>query len=106
METPLAAPQDAPRQAKVEAPPKTLKAFKIDYPRLARWRGEQGDVELEIAVDEKGAVTAVTILSSPGFKELETAAVKAARAAKFTPAMSGGRPIASTARITLSFKLR
>ena len=48
----------------------------------------------------------VDIVSPSGFSELDEAAVRAARAARFTPAKSGGSAVASTARLTLTFKLK
>jgi len=100
------APAVAPKQAKIDAPPKPNKAIKPDYPKGARQRGEQGDVVLEIRVNAAGIVDRVDVVSSCGFSELDEAAVRAARAARFTPAKSGGSPVASTARLTLAFKLR
>ena len=41
-------PAVAPKQAKIDAPPKPHKAIKPDYPKGARQRGEQGDVVLEM----------------------------------------------------------
>ncbi len=100
------APAVAPKQAKIDAPPKPHKAIKPDYPKGARQRGEQGDVVLEIRVNAAGIVDRVDIVSPSGFPELDEAAVRAARAARFTPAKSGGSAVASTARLTLTFKLK
>ena len=100
------APAVAPKQAKIDAPPKPHKTIKPDYPKGARQRGEQGDVVLEIRVNAAGIVDRVDIVFSCGFSELDEAAVRAARTARFTPAKSGGSPVASTARLTLSFKLK
>ena len=100
------APAVAPKQAKIDAPPKPHKTIKPDYPKGARQRGEQGDVVLEIRVNAAGIVDRVDIVSSCGFSELDEAAVRAARTARFTPAKSGGSPVASTARLTLNFKLK
>jgi protein TonB len=96
----------APKQAKIDAPPKPHKTIKPDYPKGARQRGEQGEVILEIRVNAAGNVDRVDIVSSCGFPELDEAAVRAARTARFTPAKSGGSPVASTARLTLNFKLK
>ena len=96
----------APKQARVDAPPKPRRAIRPDYPMGARRRGEQGDVVLEIRVDETGAVANVAVAESCGFRELDEAAVRAARGARFTPAKSGQTPVASTARLTLSFRLK
>ena len=100
------APAVAPKQAKIDAPPKPNKAIKPDYPKGARQRGEQGDVVLEIRVNAAGIVDRVDIVVPSGFSELDEAAVRAARAARFTPAKSGGSAVASTARLTLTFKLK
>ena len=107
-ETSSAPPQAAvaPRQAKVDAPPSPKRAIRPDYPRGARQRGEQGSVVVEIRVDEKGHVDEVKVVTSSGFPELDEAAVKAAKAAKFSPARSGKSPVTSTARLKLQFKLK
>lgn len=97
---------EAPRQAKIDAPPKPRKAIKPDYPNGARKRGEEGSVVLEIFVGSDGSVRNVKVASSSGFAELDEASVRAAKGARFTPAKSGGGFVASTARLTLEFKLR
>ena len=99
-------PAAAPRQARVDAPPKSRKNIKPDYPKGARQRGEQGDVLLEIVVSAAGAVEEVSVVSSSGYPELDEAAVRAVKSARFTPAKRGRQAVASTARITLTFKLK
>ena len=103
---PVSAPTVAPRQARLDAPPKPKRNIRPDYPKGARQRGEQGDVILEIRVNAEGAVDHVKVGVSSGFAELDEAAVRAAKAAKFSPARSGRDPVASTARLKLSFKLK
>lgn len=100
------APAVAPRQARVDAPPRPRKSIKPDYPKGARLRGEQGDVQLEIEVTASGAVGEVKVVSSSGYQELDEAAVKAVKAAHFTPAKRGRQSVSSTAKITLTFKLK
>ena len=102
----VSAPTVAPRQAKLDAPPRPKRNIRPDYPKGARQRGEQGDVILEIRVTAEGTVDAVKIATSSGFAELDEAAVRAAKAAKFSPARSGREPVASTARLKLQFKLK
>ena len=99
-------PPVAPRQARLDAPPKPKRNIRPDYPKGARQRGEQGDVVLEIRVSAEGTVDDVKVATSSGFAELDEAAVKAARAAKFSPARSGHAPVASTARLKLQFQLK
>ena len=98
--------QPAPRQARLDAPPHPKRNIRPDYPKGARQRGEQGEVVLEIRVNAEGEVDDVKIAASSGFAELDEAAVRAARAAKFSPARSGHDPVASTARLKLQFKLK
>ena len=100
------APPVAPRQARLDAPPHPKRNIRPDYPKGARQRGEQGDVILEIRVTAEGTVDDVKVATSSGFAELDEAAVRAAKTAKFSPARSGREPIASTARLKLQFKLK
>ena len=99
-------PTAAPRQARVDAPPRPRRNIKPEYPKGARQRGEQGEVVLEIRVNAKGTVDGVKVAESSGFPELDEAALRAARAAKFTPARAGRDAVASTARLKLQFKLK
>jgi protein TonB len=101
-----AAPEIAPKQARIDAPPKPEKTIRPQYPRSARLRGEQGDVVMEMHIDENGTVDLVEVASSSGFPELDEAAVRAVRSARFTPAKSDGKSVASTARVTLTFRLK
>jgi len=103
---PAAEAHPAPRQAKIDAPPRPRKSIRPVYPDGARARGESGDVTLEISVGADGTVDAVSVLASTGFAALDEAAARAARRARFVPAELGGRPVASRARLTLSFRLR
>ena len=100
------APAVAPRQARVDAPPRPKRNIRPDYPKGARQRGEQGDVVLEIRVNAGGTVDEARVVESSGFAELDEAAVRAAKAAKFAPARSGREAVASTARLKLQFKLK
>lgn len=93
-------------QARVDAPPRLRRAIKPEYPRGARQRGEQGNVVLEIEIGADGACVAARVAVSCGFGELDAAAVKAALAARFVPAKAGDSPVASTVRLTLSFRLK
>ena len=96
----------APVQARVDAPPRPKRAIRPDYPKGSRQRGEQGDVVVEMMVNPQGEIDEATVVSSSGFVELDEAALRAVRFAKFTPARSGGETVASIARITLAFKLK
>ena len=96
----------APQQARIDAPPRPKRSIRPVYPKGARQRGEQGEVTLEIRVNAEGTVDEVKVVASSGFPELDAAALKAAKAARFTPAKSGRDAVASTARLKLNFKLK
>lgn len=96
----------APRQARIDAPPRPLVAIHPDYPRESKQRGEQGRVLVEVRINERGLVDAVRVVESSGFAALDAAAVKAVGAAKFRPARAGGRPVADTRRLPVEFRLK
>ncbi len=101
----IPSPPLAPRQAKINAPPSPKKAIKPDYPRGARQRGEEGDVVIELHLSARGRVERVSIVTSSGFPELDDAALRAIKSARFTPAKRGDASVPSTARMTLTFRL-
>lgn len=99
-------PVAAPVQAKIEAPPRPKKTIRPAYPDGSRRRGEQGEVVLAIEIAEDGSVSSASVATSSGYPELDAAALKAVRAAVFSPAKSNGRAVAASARLALKFKLK
>jgi protein TonB len=73
------------------------------YPRSQEGSGVTGKVRVEITVDEHGRVAGAKVLQSlgPGFDE---AALAAARAYTFEPAVRCGKPVPATVRIGFSFQ--
>lgn len=55
------------------------------YPRVARKRGWQGDVELLIHVSSKGQVKSIDVLSSNAHQVLTKSAVESAKSWAFVP---------------------
>ena len=98
--------EPAPRQARVDAPPRPKRTIRPDYPRGARQRGEQGDVVLEVDINEAGTVDDVRVVASSGFAELDAAAVAAVRKARFVPGRSGSAAVSSSVGLKLSFRLK
>ena len=96
----------APKQSRIDAPPRLVKSIRPDYPNASRRRGDHGKVVLDIAVSETGAVVDAKVAKSSGHSELDAAAVKAAMAAILTPAKSDGKPVSSRARISIDFVLK
>ena len=63
-------------------------------------------MRLLLKIDEDGAVASADIEKSSGFPELDAAARQAVLNARFNPAKSGSKRVASTAQISLNFTLK
>jgi len=74
-----------------------------DYPWLAEVLEISGDVQVQVLIDESGAVTAAKALSGP--RLLKRVAVEAAGEARFTPTLLSGQPVKVTGVITYRFRL-
>lgn len=75
------------------------------YPHLARRRGWQGLVWLQVWVSEKGQVVDVRIEKSCGHEILDRAALDAVRNWRFEPARKGLLKAAGEARVPVRFEL-
>jgi len=73
------------------------------YPSLAKAARASGTVTVQVTVDETGNVIAAKAVS--GHPLLQSAAVAAARQAKFTPTILGGAPVKVTGVLTYNFVL-
>ena len=74
-----------------------------EYPRLARLRGTQGTVILEVTVDRQGAVSNVSVLRSP--ENLGEAAVEAVRQWRYAPTILNGTPVSVIFTETVRFQI-
>ena len=75
------------------------------YPEVARRRGQQGIVLLEVSVQADGGVEMAAIVESSGYKSLDRAALCAVRRWQFRPATSLGFPVASRVVVPVDFIL-
>lgn len=75
------------------------------YPRTSLLAGSEGEVRLNVYVDEQGRATDVRILAKGPDAELARAAKEAARAWQYKPARKGDIAIASLLTLTLAFQL-
>ena len=89
----------------IEGPISLRRDMKPLYPLGARQRGEEGTVVLETTVAPDGRSSAVNVVSSSSFADLDRAAVKAVERAAFNPATEDGRTVEARARITIIFRL-
>jgi TonB family protein len=73
------------------------------YPEAMVSSGTGGRVMLLVSYDAKGTVTDVSVTSSSGSRELDAAAMEAARAWVVRPGTVDGRRVAGTARVPVEF---
>ncbi len=75
------------------------------YPRLARRRGWQGEVLLQVRVGSSGKVLTARVERSTGYPVLDRAALEAVRDWRFRPARRGLLPVESEVRVPVRFRL-
>ena len=76
------------------------------YPKLARKRGWEGTVVLEVDVNRDGTVESVRVRTSSSYTLLDREALAAVRKWRFTPGTMGGRPTATKVMVPIHFMLR
>lgn len=85
--------------------PTAMYVPKPEYPTLARRKGIEGTVTLNLTVSETGAVVDAQVTKSSGAEYLDFAAVKAVREATFRPALRAGIPSVAHKTIAVRFSL-
>ncbi|MBY0572514.1 MAG: energy transducer TonB [Undibacterium sp.] len=83
-----------------------LQAPQQEYPAMAKRLGEEGRVEMQVLVNEKGRAEKVDIIKSSGFPRLDEAAKLALLRALYKPYLENGRAIAIIATASINFSLR
>jgi len=76
------------------------------YPRLARRRGQEGSVILQVHVNKEGGVEDLKIDVSSNFTLLDRAAVAAVRKWSFEPGQRGKEKVPMWVRVPVTFKLK
>lgn len=76
------------------------------YPARAIRLGQEGTVVVEVEVLSSGSTGKVVVRQSSGHRLLDDAAVRAAGACRFTPAMRDGQRVVSLLTIPFRFALR
>jgi protein TonB len=116
---PVALPPPAPPQPVIELPPPSAEPLSLPgelsascplrippaYPLLSRRMGEQGRVVLRVELDEQGAVSSATVVSSSGARRLDEAALAAVRQWRCNPAQRGGVPVRASALQPFLFQI-
>ena len=76
------------------------------YPRLARKRGYEGTVVLEVLVDPSGRVKDLQVFKSGGYAILDKAAVASVKDWLFEPGMKGDEKVEMWVKIPIRFQLK
>jgi protein TonB len=76
------------------------------YPLLARRRGYQGTVLLEILVAKDGTVASVRLVRSSGVEILDKASKKGVREWLFHPCKKGGEAVEMWVKVPIRFRLK
>ena len=90
----------------VKARPAYLENPPPPYPAVARRRGYQGAVILEVLVSKNGAVKDIRVFKSSGYKVLDRTAVRTVKKWIFEPGKKGNKPIEMWVRVPIRFVLR
>jgi periplasmic protein TonB len=76
------------------------------YPRIARIRGYQGNVLLDVLVNEDGKVEDLKIYKSSGYPLLDRAAASSVKQWLFEPGRAGDEKTAMWVRVPIRFELK
>jgi len=76
-----------------------------EYPDQARREGREGQVLLQVLVDEQGKSKWVEVNRSSGSEALDRAAAEAIKHWRFSPARYGNKSVESWVRIPIDFRL-
>ncbi|MDH4205292.1 MAG: energy transducer TonB, partial [Desulfobacteraceae bacterium] len=76
------------------------------YPRIARIRGYQGNVLLDVLVNDDGKVDDVKIFRSSGYPILDRAAKSSVKQWLFEPGMVGKEKVDMWVRVPIRFELK
>ena len=77
-----------------------------EYPRLARKRGYQGTVVLEVLVDQNGRVGDLRLFTSSGHSILDRKAMASVKGWLFEPGMRGDKKLDMWVRVPIRFELK
>ena len=89
----------------LEASLARAKAIELDYPTDALRRGVEGWVDISYVVTAEGKVTTIKVLDSSPKSVFDAAATRALARMRYKPATQGGKSIAVSTKLRISFRL-
>jgi protein TonB len=100
-------PPPAPRAVAPGTPIKPISMPDVHdyYPEQARRDGQEGRAQVKVCVGANGKIVSAETATTSGFPALDEAAIKVAKAARFKPATSEGKPVDSCATLPVKFEL-
>ena len=91
--------------APADRPARVVDQPRPDYPAAALRNREEGSVTLLVQVDAAGKPTDISVEQRSRSRDLDRAAMEAARNWTFEPAIRNGKPEASSVRVPVDFTL-
>ena len=92
--------------AEIDQPQPLFNDMPIEYP-LQMWdQNMEGETLLRVRVGDTGGVDSVEVVESSGYLDFDSAAVRGARALRFTPARQNGKRIEVWAEVPVHFSKR
>ena len=98
----VANPLAAIPAARVVTQPRLIWSASPVYPTLAKQANIQGDVKIEITINESGHVTKTKAISGPAL--LQQPAINAVRDWKYEPSTLDGKPVPTQLVVTVQFR--
>jgi len=95
-------PAEPPRPRTDFHEPRLISSVAPKYPDIARRQNVQGDVVVDLLVDENGKVAEAKVVSGPGL--LREAALESLRQNKYNPATLDGKASSAHITVTVHFK--
>jgi len=84
----------------------TARILGREYPPIPRDRAVGGTTVVLVYVDRNGVVGYARVLAASGHRDLDRAALRVARHARFTPAIHDGEPVAVWTTFPVTFSVR
>lgn len=89
----------------VDIHPRPVKPIQPQYPEPARIEGIQGNVVIQIRIDQYGVVQDIEVVESTPPGVFDQSSLEAFRHARFHPAQREGRPVRALVKIRVTFEL-
>ena len=87
-------------------PEEVERELRRTYPAIMRDAGVGGQVDVNLWLDEDGAIVKAEVGSSSGYQSLDDAALKVVGVMKLTPAQNRGRPVRVIVTLPVLYRVR